>query len=59
MINNLSVGVDIEEISRFNKYALDKNNPYLLKIFTKNELSYSFKDKQTAAHLAVRFCATP
>lgn len=57
MINNFSVGVDIEEISRFDKYVLDKNKACLLKIFTLNELNYSFKDKQFAAHLAVRFCA--
>lgn len=46
-------GVDIEDISRFN----NKDETFLNRIFTKNELEYCFKNKNHAPHLAARFCA--
>lgn len=47
----LSIGADIEEISRFNK--LDKK--ILNKIFTEKELEYCFNKKNYSQHLAARF----
>lgn len=52
----LGVGVDIEEIERFEKYNT-KDNPFVLRIFTKNETEYCFSKKNYAAHLAARYCA--
>ena len=53
---SLGVGVDIEEIERFKKYDT-KNNPFVLRIFTKDEIEYCFSKKNFASHLAARYCA--
>lgn len=54
--NDLGVGVDIEEIERFKKYDT-KNNPFVLRIFTKDEIEYCFENVNFAARLAARYCA--
>ena len=46
------VGVDIEEISRFENKTLEKDSHFLHKIYTKNELDYCFSNAQPARHLA-------
>ncbi|MDR3071651.1 MAG: holo-ACP synthase [Endomicrobium sp.] len=51
----MKVGIDIEKIERFNKYVKDEE--YLKRIFTKEELLYSMSKKNIAQHLAVRFAA--
>ena len=56
-IKNLSVGIDIEDIKRFDKYSVDKNNRFLEKIFTKSEIDYCFSYKAPSKHLAARYCA--
>lgn len=56
-INDFGVGVDIEDIKRFEKYSSDKTHAFLKKVYTQNELEYCFKSKNPAKHLAVRFCA--
>ena len=53
----MKIGVDIEDISRFKDKSLEKCSNFLNRIYTKSELDYCFKDKNFAAHLAVRFCA--
>ncbi|UKI41769.1 MAG: 4'-phosphopantetheinyl transferase superfamily protein [Candidatus Melainabacteria bacterium] len=45
MNTNLSQGIDIEEIIRFEKYENDINSKFLSRIFTKNELDYCFSKK--------------
>ncbi len=52
-----AVGIDIEEISRFENKTLEKDLKFLHRIFTKNEIEYCFKYKNPSSHLAVRFCA--
>ena len=54
---NISIGTDIEEISRFSDKTLDKNEKFLNRIFSKNELDYCFSKKNFAQHLCARFCA--
>lgn len=49
----LSIGCDIEDIERFEK----KSDKFLKRLYTKTELEYCYKDKNSAKHLAVRFCA--
>ena len=49
----MAVGVDIEDISRFK----GKSKEFLKRIFTPLELEYCMKFKNSASHLAVRFCA--
>lgn len=53
----ISIGVDIEDISRFRDKTLEKDLNFLSRIFTKNELDYCFKSANPAPHLAARFCA--
>ena len=40
METDFSIGTDIEDISRFDKYAKDKNEPFVQRIFTENEIEY-------------------
>ena len=54
---NISIGTDIEEIERFKDKSRENDFHFLNKIFTEKELDYCFKDKQSAQHLCVRFCA--
>jgi holo-[acyl-carrier protein] synthase len=51
----VNIGIDIEEVKRFNKYIKDKE--YLRRIFSKEEILYSLPKKNAAQHLAVRFAA--
>lgn len=57
MKNNqtLGIGIDIENISRFEKLELSKNNRFLNKIFTKIELDYCFSKKNIASSLATKY----
>ena len=56
-MENIGFGVDIENINRFKNLDINKDNIFLKKIFTKNELNYCFSKKEPAQHLAVRFVA--
>ncbi|MCA6069924.1 MAG: holo-ACP synthase [Endomicrobium sp.] len=51
----MNIGIDIEEVKRFNKYLKDKK--YLERIFSKEEILYSLSKKNVAQHLAARFAA--
>lgn len=53
----IQVGVDIEDISRFENKTREKDAHFLNRIFTKNELDYCFSNSLPAKHLAARFCA--
>ena len=55
MADIIGVGIDIEEISRFQNKP--KDSTFLKKIFTKKELDYCFKKGNHAQSLAARFCA--
>lgn len=57
VVNNLAIGVDIENIDRFRHLKLKKDSLFLKKIYTKTELSYCFSKKPAAPHLAVRYAA--
>lgn len=54
-INSFGIGTDIESIERFRKLDLVKNNSFLNKIFSKNELDYCFSKAKAAPHLAARY----
>lgn len=53
----ISVGVDIEDISRFENKTLEQDSKFLFKIFTQKELDYCFSHSNPAPHLCARFCA--
>jgi len=57
MHENISIGVDIEEISRFKNKSVEKDAIFLDKIFTKNEIDYAYSKNNFAQHLCVRYCA--
>lgn len=56
-IKDFSTGIDIEKIERFEKHSTDKNNSFVKRIYTPNEIDYCFSDSKPAEHLAARFCA--
>jgi holo-[acyl-carrier protein] synthase len=51
----MDIGIDIEEIKRFNKYLKDKI--YLERIFSKEEILYCLNKKNVEQHLTARFAA--
>lgn len=51
----MKVGIDLIEISRFEKIEKDKNK--IQKIFTENEIKYFEKFKFKTCHIAGTFCA--
>jgi len=51
----LSVGVDIEENSRFENKVSDEK--FLKRIFTQDEINYCLSKINSHQHFAVRFCA--
>lgn len=56
MLNNISIGTDIEEIDRFKNYETEKK-AVLKKIYTPLEIDYCFNKAKPAQHLAARFSA--
>lgn len=52
-MNKLAIGVDIEDISRFE----NKSQRFLDRIYTKSEQEYCLSKAIPASHFAVRFCA--
>ena len=50
---NISIGCDIEEISRFK----NKSKLFLNKIYTKSEIEYCSSFSDSASHYAARYCA--
>lgn len=53
----MQIGIDIEEISRFEGKTLENNRKFLERIFCKEELEYCFSKHKPAEHLCARFCA--
>ena len=53
----ISIGVDIEDISRFQNKTLENDSNFLNRVFTKNELDYCFKNSNPAPHLTARYYA--
>lgn len=52
-----SVGVDIEEISRFSRNRYENKKPLYNKIFSQDEIKYCLSKKDPYPHFTVRFCA--
>ena len=51
------IGVDIENIKRFEPYQHKKDSLFLNRLYTNVELDYCFSKKEPAPHLTVRFAA--
>ena len=50
-------GIDIVEISRFDRFLERQNQPLLLRLFTAGERDYCSGRKNSAQHYALRFAA--
>lgn len=55
IINNISVGVDIEQTARFINKKI--NSPFFKRIYTSEELCYCFNKLRPSESLAGRFAA--
>lgn len=51
------VGIDMEDVDRFEKVAHNTQDPFLRRIYTSEELAYCFKKARPAQALAARFAA--
>lgn len=51
----IGIGTDIENMDKFKGPYYSKENLFLKKIFTKNELNYCFSKFEAAPHLTARF----
>ena len=54
-LENFGVGIDIVEIERFRKKNYKKNKNFYKKIFSKSEIDYCLKFKDTYPHFAGKF----
>jgi len=52
-----SIGVDIEEISRFSKCKFEEKKHLYEKIFTPKEIQYCLGKSDPYPHFTARFCA--
>lgn len=50
-------GVDIVDISRFERFVRESNTSLLQRVFTSGELAYCSGKKHSAQHYALRFAA--
>lgn len=53
----ISIGIDIEEISRFSSKKFVDKKSFYKKIFTKQEIAYCIKKSNPYPHFTARFCA--
>ena len=53
----INVGVDIENINRFNNLSLKKSSTFLKKIYASKEIDYCLAKKYPSKHFAARFAA--
>ena len=54
---NFSIGVDIEEIKRFEKLDFKKNKSFYKRFFTEAEIQYCLKKSKPSQHFCARFSA--
>jgi holo-[acyl-carrier-protein] synthase len=55
IIDKLNIGIDIVEVSRFQKISYNKNKNFYKKIFNKAEINYCLKFKDSYRHFAGKF----
>lgn len=51
------IGVDIEQIGRFEEKPFETNEHFYRKVFTEDEIAYCLAQPQPAQHFAARFSA--
>ena len=55
MLESISVGVDIVDINRFRKLNYKENPKFFERVFSKSEIKYCLKFKNSAEHFAGKF----
>ena len=55
MIENLGIGIDIIEVSRFRRKKYEENKNFYKKIFVKSEINYCLKFKNSEERFAGKF----
>ena len=53
----VSIGIDIEEVSKFSSKKYENQKSFYNKIFTKQEIDYCLKKNNPYPHFTARFCA--
>ncbi len=53
----IGTGIDIVEISRFERFVKEDNLPLFRRLFTAGEIEYCAARKRSAQHFALRFAA--
>ena len=53
----IGLGIDIEDISRFENMPFDKNINFYKKLFSEKEIDYCLKKSNPYRHFTARFCA--
>jgi phosphopantetheine--protein transferase-like protein len=56
-ITLFGIGVDIEDISKFQDIAGGQDKTFLNKVFSAHEIEYCFSYTDYASHFAARYCA--
>lgn len=55
MIESISVGVDIVDINRFRQFNYKENHRFFERVFSKSEIKYCLKFKNSGEHFAGKF----
>jgi holo-[acyl-carrier protein] synthase len=53
----IGTGIDIVDISRFERFIQDGNDAIFRRLFTDDEIEYCSRKKRSAQHFALRFAA--
>ncbi|HIJ11392.1 TPA: holo-[acyl-carrier-protein] synthase [Candidatus Woesearchaeota archaeon] len=53
----ITIGVDIESVTRFRNIPLNENKEFYERVFTQKEIAYCTSKASPAQHFASRFCA--
>lgn len=56
-LKKFGIGVDIEDITRFNTFVDPNIAPMIKRVFTDKEINYCYAKENPAPHLAARFSA--
>ena len=56
-LRRIGIGTDIESVDRFKKLDRSEHRIFLERVFTREEIDYSYSKDSPAAHLAARFAA--
>jgi holo-[acyl-carrier protein] synthase len=53
--NGIGIGIDIEDVHRFQKLDRERHEAFFSRVFTRSELEHCFSKGAASAHLAARY----